>query len=62
MELLSSNYLEPIYNHNSPLTVNATTHSNISTINKKGLKSSKNEGLARNCEKLSAEAEDVREA
>ena len=52
MELVSSNYLEPICNHDSPLTVNATMHSNILTINKQGLKSLKNEGLARNCEKL----------
>ena len=48
MELVSSNYLEPICNHDSPLTVNVTTHGNILTINKKGLKSLKNEGLVKN--------------
>ena len=62
MELVSSNYLESICNHDSLLTVNTTMHSNILTINKKGLKSLKNEGLSRNSEKLSAKAEDVGEA
>ena len=62
MELVSSDYLKSICNHDSPLTVDTTTYSNILTINKKGLKPLKNEGLVRNSEKLSTEAEDVGEA